>query len=370
MRVSRRRFVQISAMAGAAAQVLRGVPRAWGESPPAPLPPGRPSVVSLASGAERRRNALEALSGIEGEILPRLKGKSSIVVKPNLVHALNQLASTHVDAIHGVLDFFAPRFDGPIVVAESAALDTVQAFENFGYRALTAEYKSHDLSLVDLNAEGVYETLGILDGDLHMVPARLAKRLLDPDAFVVCVTPLKTHNAVVATMSVKNMALGAPLRSLPKQTPRWNDKRLYHGGIRQAHYDIFLTAQRLIPNWGVTLIDGYEGMEGNGPSSGTPVPSRVAIASTDFVAADRVGLELMGIDPSWVGYLMYCGQMGLGQYDLDRIEVRGARVSDLKRSYLLHRDIDRMLQWRGPMQDLPPRLGDLRGTGSLAGARG
>ena len=41
-------------------------------------------------------------------------------------------------------------------------------------------------------------------------------------------------------------------------------------------------------NWGASVIDGFEGMEGNGPKSGTPVASRIALASTDYVAVDRV----------------------------------------------------------------------------------
>jgi uncharacterized protein (DUF362 family) len=98
-------------------------------------------------------------------------------------------------------------------------------------------------------------------------------------------------------------------------------------------------------------------MEGNGPSSGTPVPSRVAIASTDFIAADRVGVEAMGIDAKWIGYLNFCGQFGLGQFDLDKIEVRGEKVAAVRRKYQLHKDIERELQWMGPMTDLPPKLG-------------
>jgi hypothetical protein len=29
----------------------------------------------------------------------------------------------------------------------------------------------------------------------------------------------------------------------------------------------------------------------------------------------------------------------------------------VQRKYRLHADVDRMLEWRGPMQDLPPNLG-------------
>ncbi len=67
---------------------------------------------------------------------------------------------------------------------------------------------------------------------------RLAARLLDPDAFVICCAILKTHNTVVATLSIKNMALGAPLHSARAESNRWNDKRLFHGGVRQTHVDI------------------------------------------------------------------------------------------------------------------------------------
>ncbi len=104
-------------------------------------------------------------------------------------------------------------------------------------------------------------------------------------------------------------------------------------------------------------LDGLEGMEGNGPVSGTPVPHRIALASTDFLAVDRVGLECMGIDASWPGYLNYSYQGGLGQYNLAKIDVVGAKIADVQRKYRLHADVDRMLEWRGPMQDLPPNLG-------------
>jgi uncharacterized protein (DUF362 family) len=98
-------------------------------------------------------------------------------------------------------------------------------------------------------------------------------------------------------------------------------------------------------------------MEGNGPSQGTPVPSRVAIASTDYIAADRVGVETMGIDPKWVGYLQFCEQVGIGNYDIAKIDVRGEPIEKVRRTYLLHKDIDRELQWMGPMLELPPKLG-------------
>jgi hypothetical protein len=71
----------------------------------------------------------------------------------------------------------------------------------------------------------------------------------------------------------------------------------------------------------------------------------------------------MGIDPSWVGYLVFAGQVGLGNYDLNKIRVEGASLDAVRKKYRLHTDIERELKWMGPMEDLPPKLGfNLSGT--------
>lgn len=349
MRHSRRDLFKLAAGSVLAGTMFRGgTTRASAETSEA--------MVSLVQGDERRRNVYESLKAIEHQISPVLKSKDSVVIKPNNVSTRTPLAATNADALRGILDFLEP-YKKPVVIAESSAGNTWDAYEEFFYTSLPNEYRGLNVQLVDLNDEGLYEVMHIADGDLHPVPVRLAKRLLDPKAYTICSAILKTHNVVVATMSVKNMALGAPLRSGPKDSQRWNDKRHYHGGVRQTHYDIMLTAQRLKPFWGATVIDGYEGMEGNGPSSGTPVDSRLAIASTDYIAADRVGIEVMGIDPSWVGYLNYCKQVGLGEFELEKINVVGAQIADVTKKYVLHQDMERQLQWMGPMLDVPPKLG-------------
>jgi len=351
---SRRRFLQ----ATATGLLLSPGQRLRAQAPPAlcitPMVKEFPGVsqVSIVHGEDRRKNALAALTAIDDQILPVLRRKKTVIIKPNIVNTVNQLASTHADALRGIMDYLAPRFRGPIVIAEAAADDTLEGYENFHYTRLPGEYRDKQLSLVDLNREGKYEVIPLIDYDLHITPARLAARLLDPDAFVICSAMLKTHDTAVATLSVKNLVLGAPLHSTPGEKS-WNDKRKYHVGVRQTHYNMLLTAQKLQPHWGATLIDGFEGMEGDGPNSGNPVASRIAIASTDYIAADRVGLEAMSVDASWVGYLVYSGQVGLGNYDMKKIHMRGAALEAVRKKYRLHPDIDQELQWMGPMEDLP-----------------
>ncbi|HEX3986380.1 MAG TPA: DUF362 domain-containing protein [Acidobacteriaceae bacterium] len=316
------------------------------------------SRVALIHGDDRRANVRRALEAIDEQVKAGLRQKKYVVIKPNFVSTSNQLAATHVDAMHGILDYLEPRFRGPVVVAESSAGDTMDGFDHFHYAQLAAEHRAQKVTLVDLNREGRYETVTVLDADLHVATVRLAARVLDPEAFVITSAMLKTHNTVVATLSVKNMVLGSPLHSAPGELP-WSDKRKYHVGIRQTHYNMLVTAQKLQPHWGAAVIDGFEGMEGDGPGNGTPVASRLAIASTDFIAADRVGLEVMGINPAWVGYLDYCGQAGLGQFDLTKIEVKGATIAEVQKKYALHPDIQKELEWMGPLQDGTPKMGSL-----------
>jgi len=315
------------------------------------------SVVAVVKGDERRRIVAEALAAIDNQIRPVMKRKKYVIIKVNNVSTVNQLASTHADAILGIVDYLLPRVKIPIIIAESSAGDTMTGFDNFKYPGIVKASSARKVSLLDLNTEAKYETIPLIDFDLHIQPVRLAARLLDPDAFIISSGILKTHNTVVATLSVKNMVLGAPLHNAPGETPKWNDKRKYHTGVRQTHYNMLLTAQKMRPYWGAAVLDGFEGMEGNGPASGTPVPSRIAIASTDFIAADRVGVECMGIDPAWPGYLNYCGQLGLGNYDIAKIDVVGEKLATVRKKYQMHRDIERELQWMGEMKDLPPKLG-------------
>jgi uncharacterized protein (DUF362 family) len=206
------------------------------------------------------------------------------------------------------------------------------------------------VTLADLNEDTKPVVHEIIDRDLHLTQVRLASRLFDPDAFILGSAILKAHDNVVATLAVKNLVMAAPLHNPRNETRTWHDKYRYHAGYRQIQMNIALTAKRMRPFWGATVIDGFEGMEGEGPLRGTPVASRLAIASTDFVAADRIGVECMGVNPAWPGYLQYCCDAGLGQYDLAKIDLRGnARIDAVRKTYKLHPRIDKQIEWLGPL---------------------
>jgi uncharacterized protein (DUF362 family) len=315
------------------------------------------STVALVSGSSRYRNVLDALRSIDDKIRPALLAKKSVLIKPNVVVATNASACTHADALRAVLEYIAQSgFRGPAVIAESGWCYTIEGFGNYGYAAVVNEYKKSSaftsLKLIDLNEEGLYVLQPAIDSNLQIQSVRAAKRLFDPDAFIVSTALPKTHNYVVATMSVKNMAMGAPLHATRAEGwQKWNDKMRMHDNYRVANLNICNMAQELSRYWGLAVIDGYQGMQGNGPASGTTVASHVAIASTDFLASDRVAAECMGIDSGRMGYLNYASRLGLGQYDLSNINVVGVSPAAVQRKYQLHADTSLEMEWQKPFRN-------------------
>ncbi len=350
--MSRRGLLKIAGavpLAGSALAADRPLAKAVGEPMPAPLHQGR-AAVSLVTGASRRKNIHDALAAMDDQIRPLLKRRDSVIIKPNGLNATRTLACSHADAVHGVLDYLAPRFKGPVYIAESSGHSiTWEVYENFKYADAIKEHRGQNVRLIDLNEEGKYEVQHVVDYDMRPVPIRIAARLLDPRAFVICLAIAKTHVLAGVTLSVKNMTLGAPLHQGPKESVKWDDKRRVHPSIRLLQYNILLLAQRMKPFWGATVIDAWEGMEGNGPASGTPISHKVAVASTDYLAADRVMLEAMGMKAENIGHLVYCSRAGLGQYDLAKIDIRGEKLEAMRKPYRLPADIDSTLEWTTPV---------------------
>jgi uncharacterized protein (DUF362 family) len=333
------------------------------------------TLIAITQGDDRRQNIQRALQSLAPQIdLSRCR---HIIIKPNLVSTVRQLAATHVDAIRAVLEFVRQQYDGPVSITEAAALaPTMQGYKRFGYFDLVEPYQ---VQLVDLNA---CETVParIFDRRLRPQTVRLARPVLESD-FRISVGPPKTHNDVIVTLSIKNMVLGTlvnpalakpnsvstesiihPTSRLPGQPERrgsqviqlarmalpgrnHSDKMAMHQGCSQINLNIALLAPLVLPH--LAIIDGFQGMEGSGPNNGDPVEWHTALAGLDAVAVDHLTAHLMGFDPSQIGYLTYCRQQGLGVGDLNQIEVLGGLELDaVRRVFRPHPNTQRQQAWR------------------------
>ena len=94
------------------------------------------------------------------------------------------------------------------------------------------------------------------------------------------------------------------------------------------------------------MIDGFMGMEGNGPVAGSPVQFRIAAASAEPVSLDAVVAKALGFDPLEVGYLYHLSDWGFGVIELDRIEVRGLPLESARRLFKPHSSYREQLNWK------------------------
>jgi uncharacterized protein (DUF362 family) len=284
-----------------------------------------PARVALVKGQGRYAIVRRSLELIKDEILGSLGGKK-VLIKPNIVLADCAACVTHVDAVRAVLDVISPHVKSQILVAESSFNRTMEGFRYNNYMRLEKEY---NVRLMDLNAGG-FQNRYVLGLDNKPSRIRIVESLLDPDYFLISVARMKTHNYVFVTLSIKNVIMASPLNDY-----RVNDKGLMHQAAPARHdllhYNMFHIGQEVFPD--LAVIDGYVGVEGNGPAWGSPIASRVALASLDAVAADVTGTRVMGFDPRIVNYLNAMAEAGMGQGHPDKIELLGSPLEECIMKY-------------------------------------
>lgn len=251
------------------------------------------STVAITTGNDRADLTFRALKPFSEQIRRDI-GNKTVVIKPNNVAVNIQLASTHVETLEGILEFLKSiKKTGNVIIAESAANGpTFDGFSNFGYTKLLDRYP---VKLKDLDHEK-YEVIYVFDEkDFRPHPVRVSAMLLSRDTYTISAAKLKTHDRAVVTLSLKNIVFGAPIKDdgytfgRDRREGSKSDKPVVHGsGFRGINFNLYDLAPKLHPDFAV--IDGFEGMEGNGPST---VNAREKANSSDFTTGGVSPLNVM-----------------------------------------------------------------------------
>ncbi|MBN1293133.1 MAG: DUF362 domain-containing protein [Candidatus Latescibacteria bacterium] len=299
------------------------------------------TTVSFVTGEDRRENIYKVLEPFINTIKEQIRGKQ-VIIKPNLVGKETILCATHPDAIRGVLDFLKPLYKKTIWIAESTGRrykdmpGTIKHYHLYDYFPLEKEF---NVKLVDLNTHN-YQRIWVLGKEGHPMDIRIIDDFLNPNNYIISLCRIKTHNCMVVSLTAKNMLMGAPL----VDDTRHDKGRMHTVDVKRLNYNLYLLAQKVQPQ--LAILDGLEGMEGNGPTAGTGIHHGVAVAGTDFIAVDRVGCLLMGVPFEDVGYLTYCADSGVGQGDLEKIKIIGPDPAKFVKTYKLHDNFERMMEWK------------------------
>jgi len=317
------------------------------EIPSWPSPPAPPARVALTTGDSRADNTFRALRTFEKEIAQAI-GNKLVILKPNNVNIDKPPCATHADQLEGILEFLKSIRKTNVVIAESPGDGSaLEGFANYGYNKFVGKY---GVKLVDLDKTD-FDTLYCIDqSDMRPYSCRASKMMLDPNNFIISAAKLKTHVRTGATLSLKNVVVGSAIKesdSVPGV--RGSKPTIHGGGTRGINYNLAALAARLHPH--LAVIDGFEGMEGDGPLTGPMIDHRVYVVSTDWLAADTVGAELMGFGIGKIGYLTYCAQAGMGQADLNKIEILGPALKDCIKIYKAPTNMEELLSWQKPLQN-------------------
>ena len=330
------------------------------------------STVAVVKGPDRYKNIREALALLGDKAI---LGKKH-VIKPNFVSTEVRLAATHREAARAVTDFLREKTGDPVIIAEGAAVsDTFKGYDRLGFNGLAETHG--DVEFRDLNRDA-FEFVTLLDENLRPQSFRIAKTILDSDHRISLSIP-KTHDAAMVTLSLKNMVVGSlirdtgcnlinlvggiadhlielvpsPLKSLLTfqglsrlgvTKISGSDKVKLHQGYLNLHLFLYQLVRIIPPH--LCILDGYAGMEGNGPVSGNRVDWHVAIAGSDGVAVDTVAAYLMGFDPQSIGYLCFCSKDGLGEGDINKIEIIGFPLEECMCAFRPHQSYEAQLGWK------------------------
>ena len=227
--------------------------------------------VGLIHTADRRRGVYQALDAVREEITAEVQ--SVVMLKPNCLSNKNQLASTHVDALRGAMDFLMTVDDRPdeVVIAEGANEDFPgEAFENFYYGALASEYPI-PVRLVNLNSESRWQETEILLADGTTALVRMPKIVLECPC-TVSVAIAKTHDVCVVTLALKNLIMGTLYKPdrIKMHGYHSHEERVLPTEAQVLNINLMRVARYLCPD--IAIVDGTVGLQGNGRGARTRLP--------------------------------------------------------------------------------------------------
>lgn len=336
-------------------------------------------LVSLVKGNDRKKNIKKALNLIKKD-LKEIKNKKNVLIKPNLTALSNKYANTNIDAVRAIIEFLNENFSiKKITIGEGSGsayfnnTTTTKVFKNFGYDRLEKEYKNVGLESFD-NCTDCF-TIPIKTA-VGISKARIVKRVRDFDYIISAAVP-KTHNYGIATFGIKNMMgaikqedkvlihglksdIDSQVKTLFDIIPPWLLSKArrtlpnkimnmlfiiypkFRKSIKAINYNLLSLAKAVYPD--LVVLDGFIGMEGDGPIDGSPVKLKAAIASTDALKADGVAARIMGFKPEGIGYLYHIQKAGLGDYSLKGLV--GSKIEDVAVEFRPHGTYKIQKQWK------------------------
>ncbi len=268
-----------------------------------------------------RKSDYETCSQVVQEVFdtfPLDIANKKVLIKPNVLRASKPEEGivTHPAVLAAVVDKVETLNPKSIIVGDNPGL--------FDYGANERSFEDTGLRSA---AKGHYVNIGVESEKVDFNPdfmaqVSLSKAILDAD-IVISLPKFKTHGLTVMTGAIKNCYGYLPGAQKAQLHKIAGNPWTFH----QVIVDVF----KLRPP-DLFIMDAVVGMEGNGPASPDLRDIGLIIAADNACAMDGVVATMMGCDPGKIRFLELAKEAGLGDYDLDNIDIIGKleKIPDFK----------------------------------------
>ena len=147
-------------------------------------------------------------------------------------------------------------------------------------------------------------------------------RLMIESDVIINLPKLKSHQQLALTGAIKNLYGCIPGKRKAKYHYQFGDRDNLFAEMLIENYEL------IRPTF--TLVDAIVAMEGNGPARGRPKNVGLLIAGKDAVSIDRILCEIIGLPPELLRTLTAAKTLGVGNTELENIELVGALLGEIK----------------------------------------
>lgn len=266
---------------------------------------------------EAVQKAVEKCFNHLGGIEKYVKNGDRVFLKVNLLkkNAPEDAVTTHPSIVEAVVNMVKKAGGIPIIGDSPGG--------PFNERILKAIYNVTGMDDVSkrtgalLNFDTGEVTEKLPDGRI-IKQVTIMKAVKECDV-LISLPKLKTHGMTVYTGAVKNLFGVIP--GLVKAGYHLNMPDVMDFADMLVDLNLFLKPS-------LSVMDAIIGMEGNGPSAGTPREIGLIMASNDVFSLDTVASSVIGLSTEDVPTLIKAFERGLGLKK--NIDIRGCRIEDVK----------------------------------------
>ena len=235
-------------------------------------------------------------------------------------HPASRAITTHPEVVRAAIRYFK-KYDVRIIVGDNPATKEMKTVYKVNGTLSVVEEEQVELAE---NSE-----LKVIEADNYKryKEFNVSKQIVEAD-ILVNMPKLKTHGLAYFTGAEKN--LFGTIYGLEKA--QWHVKSSTPLEFGEAMTDLYSAIKKEMKNKVfINLMDGIEGLEGEGPSTGgSKKEANVLLASKDAVALDRVAIEIVKLDSSKSFISIITNNRGLGEFNLENINVVGDDLSLFK----------------------------------------